>query len=436
MQSSPEREPARCLLGFIDDSPSPWHAARRIAAGLAEAGFDALHEARVWDLRPGKGYYVIRGGSSVIAFRLGERPLQGTGLRVVGAHTDSPGLRVKPAGASVRAGMALLGVEVYGGPILASFADRDLTLAGRVVVQTEKGLEERLYRHPSALVRLPNLAIHMNRTVNEEGLRFDLQEQLPLIFERSEALPQAPVVDSFRERLAGWLDIPPQSLKSWELAVADTQPGALFGPTEEFIAASRLDNLASCHAALTALAAVEPAAGVTLIACLDHEEVGSESYQGAFGSFLPDTLQAIRAALGVDAAALRRELASGWLLSADMAHAYHPNFPAQYDEANAPQVNAGPVIKLNAKQRYATDALGDAYFQALCERAGVPWQRYVHRTNLPCGSTIGPICATRLGLRTVDIGAPMWSMHSIRESAGAFDHGWMIRALSTFFAEV
>lgn len=435
MQSSPDREPARRLLGFIDDSPSPWHAATRLAAALAEAGFGALYEAQAWDLRPGKGYYVIRGGSSVIAFRLGERPLQGTGLRIVGAHTDSPGLRVKPTGASIRGAMAMLGVEVYGGPILASFADRDLTLAGRVLVQTQAGLEERLYRHSSALVRLPNLAIHMNRNVNEEGLRFDPQEQLPLIFECAEVL-QTPAEDPFRRRLAGWLDIPSQSLKSWELAVADTQPGAFFGPAEEFIAAGRLDNLASCHAALEALLAVDPAAGVALIACFDHEEVGSASYQGAAGSFLPDTLEAIRAALDVDSATLRRELASSWLLSADMAHAYHPNFPAYYDEAHAPRVNAGPVIKLNAKQRYATDAVGEAYFQAICERAGVPCQRYVHRANLPCGSTIGPICATRLGLRTVDIGAPMWSMHSIRESAGAFDHGCMIRALSAFFAEV
>lgn len=432
MQLPQEREPARRLLEFIDDSPSPWHAAARITGALAEAGFGALDEAQAWDLRPGKGYYVSRGGSSVIAFRLGERPLQGTGLRIVGAHTDSPGLRVKPAGMSLRGAMAVLGVEVYGGPILASFADRDLTLAGRVLVQTQTGLEERLYRHPTALVRLPNLAIHMNRNVNEEGLRFDLHEQLALLLEYSEA----PSESEFRQRLAGWLDIPPQNLKSWELAVADTQPGAFFGPSEEFIAASRLDNLASCHAALEALLTVEPAVGLALIACFDHEEVGSESYQGAAGSFLPDTLEAIGAVLGADSAALRRELAGGWLLSADMAHAYHPNFPAYYDEAHAPRVNAGPVIKLNAKQRYATDAVGEAYLQALCERAGVPWQRYVHRANLPCGSTIGPICATRLGLRTVDIGTPMWSMHSIRESAGAFDHGWMIRALSAFFAEV
>ncbi len=435
MQSPQERDPARRLLEFIDESPSPWHAAARLAAALSAAGFVALDETRPWDLAPGRGYYVVRGGSSVIAFRLGERPLQGTGLRIIGAHTDSPGLRVKPAGASTRGGMAMLGVEIYGGPILASFSDRDLTLAGRILVRTGAGLEERLYRYPGALLRLPNLAIHMNRGVNEEGLRFEPQEQLPLIFECSGTEPET-TEDRFRQQLAGWLDISPQSLRSWELAVVDTQPGVFFGPAEEFIATARLDNLASCHAALEAIMAVKPAAGVSLIACFDHEEVGSESYQGAAGRFLPDTLEAMRVALGAESAVLQRELAGGWLLSADMAHAYHPNFPAHYDEAHAPQVNAGPVIKLNAKQRYATDAVGDAYFQALCERAGVPWQRYVHRTNLPCGSTIGPICAARLGLRTVDIGAPMWSMHSVRESAGAFDHGYMIRALSAFFAEV
>ncbi|MDN5851156.1 MAG: M18 family aminopeptidase, partial [Nitrococcus sp.] len=327
MPSPQEREPARRLLEFIDDCPSPWHAAARITDALAAAGFVVLDETQAWDLRPGKGYYLVRGGASVIAFRLGTHPLQGGGLRMIGAHTDSPGLRVKPAGARIQGGMAMLGVEVYGAPILASFADRDLTLAGRVLVQTESGLEQRLYRHPSALVRLPNLAIHMNRNVNEEGLRFDPQEQLPLILEYSET-PQTPSPDRFRERLAGWLDVAPRSLRSWELVVADTQPGAFFGPAEEFIASSRLDNLASCHAALEALLAVEPAAGVSLIACLDHEEVGSESYQGAAGRFLPDTLETIRASLDVEPVALRRELASGWLLSADMAHAYHPNFAA------------------------------------------------------------------------------------------------------------
>jgi aspartyl aminopeptidase len=416
---------AVALLDFIDASPSPWHAGEEMTARCAQAGAELLNEDDRWQLRPGGFYVVRRGQSSVIAFRLGHAAGP---LRAIGAHTDSPGFRIKPEGSLMRAGVESVGVEIYGGPILATFADRDLSVAGRVVVDTDAGPAVRLFRHPAPLLRLPNLAIHMNRDVNTQGLRFDAHDQLPLLF-------RLPGDDEpgFREWLASQLDVTGEAVRAWELAVYDTQPGSLFGPEQEFVADSQLDNLASCHAALETLLAANPDSGVALVAAFDHEEVGSESYKGAAGNFLGECLRRIAAVAEFDAPAL---LSQGWMLSADMAHAWNPGFAAAYDESHAPLVNRGPAIKINARQRYATDAEGEAYFAELCRRADVPCQRYVHRASLPCGSTIGPIASTRLGLRTVDVGNPMWAMHSARESAGALDHGYLIRAFDEFFAEL
>jgi aspartyl aminopeptidase len=428
-----ENGSAAALLEFIDRSPSPWHAGANILARLREAGFQLLDEGAHWQLRPGADYVVSRGGSSVIAFRLGQGDPTEAGIRVVGAHTDSPGFRVKPSGSTNRGGMASVGVEIYGGPIIASFADRELTLAGRVMVEMDDGLEERLLHFSRPMLRLPNLAIHMNRTVNDEGLKFVPPDELRFMLEGCEL----DTVDQGRLRamIADHLDTPAESIQSWDLAVADTQQGRFFGPDLEFIANGQLDNLASCDAAIHALLAARPSRGVSMIACFDHEEVGSESYKGAAGSFLQDVISRVTANAG-SPQAMPRTCANSWLVSADMAHAYHPGFAGYYDEENAARLNGGPVIKINAKQRYTTDAPAEAYFASLCDRAGVPCQRYVHRANLPCGSTIGPMAAARLGMRTVDVGNPMWSMHSARESAGALDHGYMIRALTEFFAEV
>ncbi len=428
--------PARQLLDYIDASPSPWHATQTTAEQLRTAGFTELKETERWQLRAGDKRYVIRSGSSIIAFIVGEGKLADNGLRIIGAHTDSPGLRLKPKAAHLADGMLRLGVEIYGGPILATFADRDLSLAGRVTVKTSSGIESRLLRFSQALVRLPNLAIHMNREVNEQGLKLHKQNELPLLLALGAPFLNTPdAADWFAGLLAEQVEADRDDLLTWELAAYDTQPGSFWGADNEFIANSQLDNLASCHAALSALIAgtptqVTPTPATRLIALFDHEEVGSESAAGAGGSFVADVITRLASALGVDAEDQRRALANSFFISADMAHAWHPNFPAAYDACHRVLVNSGPVIKTNASQRYSTGADTAARFKTLCEKAEVPVQEYSHRTDLGCGSTIGPIVAARLGVPSLDVGCPMWAMHSLRESAGALDHAYMIAALS------
>lgn len=434
--SAAAHERARALLDFIDASPSPWHVVQTAAALLEQAGYRRLDEADVWTLELGARGYVVRDGSTLAAFRIGTAPLTDAGLRLVGAHTDSPGLRVKPRAGEVRGDWLRLGVEIYGGPILATFTDRDLGLAGRVALRAPTapfGVDSRLVRFDGPLLRIPNLAIHLNRKVNEDGLKLDRQAALPPILGAvEEGLPAA---EHLTRLLAAQLAVEPADILGFDLNVYDTQPGAFFGPQQEFIADSQLDNLGSSHAALAALldADADPAAATSLCLLFDHEEVGSTSAKGADGSFLDDVLERIALAGGLDRADYRRMLARSMLVSADMAHAFHPGHAGAYDDQYRVHVNGGPVIKTNASQRYTTDGLSAGVFQLACERAGVPWQAYVQRTDMACGSTIGPLAASRLGLRSVDVGNPMWAMHSARESAGVADHDAMCRALGEFF---
>jgi aspartyl aminopeptidase len=425
------RSNARDLLDFIDASPSPWHAVATIETRLSDHGFRRLDEAARWVLQPGGRYFVVRGSSSLICFIIGTEPLDATGFRILGAHTDSPGLRLKPRAPHASEHMARLGVEVYGGPILATFTDRDLSLAGRISVRQDGGMQSRLIRFDRPIVRLPNLAIHMNRKVNDEGLKLNKQTELPLLFSNlAEALPPR---EQFLELLAGQSGVAPADIVNWELNVYDTQKGVFWGADEEFIADSQLDNLASCHAGLSALLLVERSERTCLCGFFDHEEIGSESAKGADGSFLSDVAERIARSLSLDWEGYKRALARSFLISADMAHAYQPNFPSAYEPMHPIQVNGGPVIKTNASQRYASDSLSEARFISLCEMAGVPFQHYVHRTDLACGSTIGPMVSARLGLHGVDVGNPMWAMHSARESAGVLDVLYMIRVLRAFF---
>ena len=426
------RQTARDLISFIDASPSPWHAVASAEQRLQASGFTRLEEGARWLLAPGGRHYVLRGGASLIAFVLGGRPLAEAGFRIVGAHTDSPGLRLKPRPAMGGDGLVRLAVEVYGGPILATFADRDLSLAGRVMLRGAAGPQPRLLRFDTPLLRLPNLAIHMNREVNEAGLKFDKQTELPLLLGPLGKEDDADV--RLRALLAAAASCAPDDLLSWELAAFDVQPGSLWGADEEFIASRQLDNLASCHAALTALTAVNAPEATAVAALFDHEEVGSESAAGAGGSFVGDVLGRIGLALGLDEEDRRRAAANSFFVSADMAHAYNPNFPAAYEPEHKVAVNGGPVIKTHASQRYTTGAATAARFMALCQGAGVPCQQYAHRGNLGCGSTIGPIVAAQLGIAGVDVGAPMWAMHSARESAGALDPAYMIAALAVCYA--
>lgn len=423
------------LLHFIDESPSPWHAVQSIEKLLQADDFQKLDETEHWKLKKNGRYYVIRDGSSIIAFINGNKALTETGYKIIGAHTDSPGLRIKPKAAHYEGEMLRLGVEVYGGPILATFSDRDLSLAGRISYKHDnKHIKTRLLDFKQPLLRLPNLAIHMNREVNEKGLKLHKQTELPLILaSANDQLPE----QRFYQLLEQESGLTSEQILSWELNVYDTQKGVFWGAEQEFFSNSQLDNLASCHAGLKALLHKKNKSPQATLVCafFDHEEIGSESAKGADGSFLGDVLERIALNLEYNREDYQRTLAQSFMISTDMAHAYQPNFPSAYEPNHKVYVNQGPVIKVNANHRYTSESVSEAMFMNWCRQANVPYQCYSHRSDIPCGSTIGPMSSARLGIRTVDVGNPMWAMHSIRESAGVYDHLYMIKALRCFFGD-
>jgi aspartyl aminopeptidase len=335
---------------------------------------------------------------------------------MIGAHTDSPNLRVKPNADVTRSGFQQVGVEVYGGVLHSTWLDRDLSVAGRVLCRGESCVEARLVDLVRPVARVPNLAIHLSRGVNKDGLVLNEQKHLvPVVGLGKEAW--------LRAALAQALEVEAESILGYDLSLYDTEKAAIGGLDGEFVFAARLDNLASCHAAVTALAAATAESPATrLIALYDHEECGSRSAVGAAGSVLRDTVSRIvEAHADRQPQALGRAMARSLLVSADMAHGIHPNYPDQHEPQHAPQVNRGLVIKSNANQSYATDGTTAAEIELCCEEAGFTPQRFVVRSDLPCGSTIGPITAAELGVPTVDVGAPMLSMHSCREMSGTLD---------------
>lgn len=406
---------ARDLCAFLDRSPTPFHAAGEAAARLRAAAFRELSERDAWTLAPGDRCYVVRGGA-IVAFVVGaESPATG-GFRIVGAHTDSPHLRVKPNAELARSGYQQVGVEVYGGALYSTWMDRDLSIAGRVLLRGAQGPVARLIDLERPVARVPNLAIHLNRGVNKDGLVLNEQKHLvPIIgLGKEGALTAA---------LSRALDVEPRDILSFDLSFYDTAKATLGGLDDEFVFASRIDNLASCHAAVTALAVSTTTSAVTrMIVLYDHEECGSRSAAGAAGSVLRDSIARVLEAYPDRAPqGMGRAMARSLLVSADMAHGVHPNYSDQHDPQHAPQLNRGMVIKSNANQSYATDGASAAMFELFCREVGYVPQRFVVRTDLPCGSTIGPITASQLGLATVDVGAPMLSMHSCRELCGTID---------------
>ena len=423
------------LLNFIDHSPSAFHAVSTIEIALKKHGFIALNETQKWQVKPKSRYYVVRDDSSIIFFITGNKPLADSGYKIFGAHTDSPSLKIKPNPVKNNDGLLRLGTEVYGGPILATFTDRDLSLAGRISYKTLDGnVASQLVQFDQPLLRLPNLAVHMNRGVNEDGLKLHKQNELALIL--STAIKSQLPDNYFTQLLEQASGINAKQILSWELTVYDTQKGVFWGDQQQFYANSQLDNLASCHIGLNSFLNESALnSGNTLVCALfDHEEIGSESNKGADGSFLPDILQRIALALRIEKEDYQRALANSFMISADMAHAYQPNFPAAYEPEHKVFVNKGPVIKINANHRYASESISDAMFINWCEHTHTPYQKYSHRTDIPCGSTIGPMTSAKLGIRTVDVGNPMWAMHSIRESAGVEDHQYMMNVIAYFLS--
>ena len=424
----------RDLLSFVESSPTPYHAVQSARTRLGAAGFQLLDEREDWNELDAGRYVVDRGDGVLLALVVPASPVRA--FRIVGAHTDSPNLRLKASTARsgyAKEGYQQLGVEVYGGALLNSWLDRDLALAGRVLVRRGESVLPWLVRLDDLRVRVPQLAIHLDRDVNEKGLVLNKQEHL------------APVVGlaargglDLDARAAEKLAIPAKDIVATEWMLFDTLAPALGGAHQELIYSARMDNLAMSHAAIVALGRaaqdVEASDGIVAVAALfDHEEVGSQSAYGAESAMLPRILERLSRRRGRSFDEHARALARSVCLSADMAHAVHPNYESRHEPRHKPVLNGGPVLKRNAQQRYATSARTGAFFLELCAELEVPVQEYVNRTDLPCGSTIGPITSTLLGVPTADVGNAMLSMHSAREMAGADDPETMTRVLTAFY---
>jgi aspartyl aminopeptidase len=414
----PELAPAADLAAFVTASPSSYHAAAEVARRLTEAGFTEQAEADPWVAEGAR--FVVRDGA-VIAWRTPQPTGAPAGFAIVGAHTDSPGFKLKPEPSAYAFGWSQAGMEVYGGPLLNSWLDREFGLAGRVV--TRDG-EVRLVSTP-AWLRIPQVAPHLDRSVND-SLHLDRQVQLKPIFGTAS-------VDVLAAVAAG-VGLHRDEIDFHDLFAAVAEAPAFIGVTGEFLASARLDNLSSVHAGVVALAGAAASDRVQVLACFDHEEIGSGSRTGASGPFLETVLRRIASALGWGDDDFHRALAASFVVSADAGHAIHPNYPQLHDPDHRPTVNAGPLLKVNANQRYTTEGPSAARWLRICRAAGVPTQPFVSNNSVPCGSTIGPLTATRLGIESVDVGIPLLSMHSARELCGVQDPGWLAQALGAFYA--
>ncbi|MFJ6380030.1 M18 family aminopeptidase [Kitasatospora sp. NPDC092039] len=415
------------LIAFLGTSPSPYHAVASAAERLEKAGFRQVAETDAWDHAAG-GRYLIRGGA-LIAWYLPEGAGPETPFRIVGTHTDSPNLRVKPVPDTGSEGWRQVAVEIYGGVPLNTWLDRDLGLSGRLAL---KDGTVRLVQLDEPLLRVPQLAIHLDRQVNE-GMKLDKQRHLTPIWGLG-PVDEGSLISYVAQR-AG---LAAADVVGWDLMTHDVQPASYLGRDRELLAAPRLDNLLSVHAATAALAAVATADGaadlpyIPVLAAFDHEETGSESDTGAQSPLLGNVLDRTIHARGGTTEDRARALAGTVCLSSDMGHAVHPNYSERHEPGHHPMPNGGPILKVNVNNRYATDGVGRAVFAAACEKAGVPWQSFVSNNAMPCGTTIGPITAARLGIRTVDCGIAALSMHSARELCGAEDPYLLASALKAF----
>jgi aspartyl aminopeptidase len=414
-------DPVDDLRAFLDGSPSPHHAARTVATRLLDVGFAELDLGAAWTDLPAAGFVVEDG--SVVAWRSPAAAEAVTPFRLAGAHTDSPCLRVKPHPDDGIVGWKQLSVEVYGGILNNSWLDRDLGVAGALTMADGS---TRLVDVHRGVARVPQLAVHLDRSVND-GLKLDPQQHLR---------PVWGVGNPADGDFAAWIaeQVGCDEPAFWDLCLYDAQPAALIGGDESLLASGRLDNQVSCWAAVSALIAAEPQKAIATIVLNDHEEVGSASTTGAAGPLLERVLERHVSARNGSRDDLLRALAGSACVSADNAHAVHPNYVERHDPDHLPMVNRGPAIKINSNQRYATSSSTAALFRRACEEVGVPCQVFVSRNNMPCGSTIGPITATRLGIATVDVGVPQLSMHSARELCGVDDPPSLAGALVAVFS--
>jgi aspartyl aminopeptidase len=432
---NPEQQFAQELIDFIHASPTRFHAAETVAEMLQAQGFQALDLTDPWRLSPGERYYVGQNDSALIAFAIGQGPLEREGFRLVAAHTDTPTFRLKPT-PEIVTGKAYLtfNIETYSSPILNTWLDRPLSLAGRVSLRSTEPLypETRLVRFDRPMLIIPNQSLHMNRKVNE-GIELDKQKDM---------LPLAACVDQDMEKegflaglLADALDIKAEEILDFDLFLHEYEKGCLLGLNSEFVSSTRLDNLAMVHAGLQGLLDAGANRATNLLVCYDNEEVGSRTRQGAASPFLRTVLERITLALGKDREDFFRAVQRSFLISADMGHGVHPNAVDKHDPTNRPVLNGGPMIKVAANLNFTTDSDTAAAYKALCHEAGIPVQRFVSRSDLKGGSTIGPITATQLAMRSLDVGNPALAMHSIRELCGVRDHSYIAHSFTAFYSQ-
>ncbi|MGG5173205.1 M18 family aminopeptidase [Pseudarthrobacter sp. J1738] len=418
------------LGAYVSASPSSFHAVREAARRLDAAGFTALDESKDWGTTAAGGHYIIRDGA-LIAWVTPDSAGPTTPFNILGAHTDSPSFKLKPKPTTGVHGWLQAGVEVYGGPLLNSWLDRELRLAGRLVL--DDGTDVLAATGPA--LRFPQLAIHLDRGVND-GMTLDKQRHMNPVWGLGD--PRQEDVLALLAANAEGAPVDPARIAGYDVVVADTQEPRVFGGKDEFFASGRLDNLSATHAGLAALIAhaqspAEAGAPIAVLAAFDHEEIGSGSRSGACGPILEDVLTRLSDGLGATMSQRRQAIAASFCVSADAGHAVHPNYSERHDPANHPVLNGGPLLKINANQRYATDAVGAAFWARLCGEASVPYQEFVSNNDVPCGSTIGPLTATRLGIRTVDVGVALLSMHSAREMCGVEDPHHLAKVAELFF---
>lgn len=440
---------AESYIDFTNRSPTPFHAVENIVTMLSERGYVEILESVVWPpLNPGGKYFVRRNGSSIIAFSVGGRYRSDRGFKIIGGHTDSPNFQLKPNSQMKRGSMVGVGVQCYGGGLWHTWFDRELTVAGRVVLQKgdEARLTSSLVHIQKALLRIPTLAIHLRSQAERDAFGPNKETHLVPLMATEKAIQQAfegtalPAAGEqsplLIKTIADALQCNPDHIVDFDLSVVDTQPAAVGGALDEFVFAPRIDNLASCFCSIHSLLRADDSLGtddqVRMVALFDHEEVGSESAQGAAGSFVTDVVERFSAA---NTAARSAAIANSFLFSVDCAHGAHPNYLDKHEEHHRPLIHGGPAIKYNANARYATNGYTAAVVKALAKRSATPIQSFCVKNDSPCGSTIGPILSTLSGIAAVDIGIPMLSMHSVREMCGTVDLVYLTNLLEKFFQE-
>lgn len=434
------KQQALDFLAYVAASPTAAHAARETGRRLQEAGFSPADETDPWDFSPGACFFVRRNHTSIVAVRVGRKPPIESGARILGAHTDFPGLRLKPNPLYTKCGYLQMSVEVYGSPLLHTWTDRDLGLAGRAIVRSAAGkAETMLYDIPRPIGRIPNLAPHI-RPEKSPSLTLNKQAHLPPILALHDEAGKTPDANALRTLLALALGeeygatVDPEAITAYTAEPYDLQPGALAGLEEEFIVTRSYDNLASCHAALGALLGTEPQDHTQIIALFDNEEVGSQTMQGAGSCFLDNVIERLCADAARPREAFFQTIARSFVASVDGAHAVHPNYQEAHEPHHHPLLGKGPVVKINANERYTNQLEAHDLLQTCAQRSNVTLQSFVARTDVGTGSTIGPMTATRLGIRSIDLGNPMLAMHSIREMAGTADQVAMAKLLGAFLA--